>query len=67
MNHLAREQYRLAEHELKAEIHRIGGRLERASALDDQRSRCAASYLRELLRDRQETLATLRVRARRLN
>ena len=67
MNQLTREQLRLAENELESEIHRIGGLLARASAQEDARSRCAASYLRQLLRDREDRLATVRQRARRLN
>lgn len=55
------------EEELRADIHRIGGLIEEASQLDDERSRCAASYLKQLLREREENLATLRARHRRLS
>ena len=54
------------EDELELEIKRIGALLHRASTRQDERARCAASYLGQLLRDREETLATLRVRQRRL-
>lgn len=55
------------EEELHAEIHRIGGLLREASTLRDERSRCAASYLGQLLREREENLAILRARRRRLS
>ncbi len=58
---------RWTEDELTAEIYRIGGLLRRATAQRDERSRCAASYLGQLLREREDTLATLRVRRRRLS
>lgn len=55
------------EDELHAEIRRIGSLLREASALQDERSRCAASYLGQLLREREENLATLRARRKRLS
>lgn len=55
---------RWAEPELHAEIRRIGDRIEKTASLRDERSRCATSYLHQLLRDREETLATLVARRR---
>ena len=49
---------------LQAEIHRIGGLLARATSRGDQRARCAASYLSQLLRDREDTLATVQAQRR---
>jgi hypothetical protein len=57
---------RWTEDELKAQIQRIGRLIERATLRGDQRSRCAVSYLTQVLRDRHDTLAKLRSR-RRLN
>ena len=37
----------------------------KASECDDKRSRCAVSYLQQVLRDRRDTLALLRKRRRR--
>jgi hypothetical protein len=64
MNRPLRPYVGWTEDELHAEIKRIGGLLRRASAQRDERSRCAASYLGQLLRDREESLATLRARRR---
>jgi hypothetical protein len=55
---------RWTEPELHAEIRRIGDRIQKTAPLRDERSRCATSYLHQLLRDREEILATLIVRRR---
>ena len=47
------------ESELHAEIRRIGERIQKTKALRDERSRCATSFLCQLLHDREDTLATL--------
>jgi hypothetical protein len=65
MNSTMRNHLRWTEDELRAEIHRIGGLLERTARQPGERSRCAASYLVQLLRDREDALATLRVRTTR--
>ena len=52
------------EAELHVEIQRIGARIQKTECLRDERSRCATSYLNQLLRDREESLATLVVRRR---
>ena len=65
MNITMRNHLRWTEEELRAEIHRIGDLLEQTAGQRDERSRCAASYLVQLLRDREEALATLRARATR--
>ena len=64
MNQLQRDHLRRTEADLTAEIRRIGSLLARTADKRDERSRCAASYLNQLLRDREDTLATLRVRQR---
>jgi hypothetical protein len=57
---------RWTEDELKAEIQRLDQLIERTAEQRDERSRCAVSYLTQLLRDRHDSLADLRAR-RRLN
>ena len=47
------------ESELHAEIRRIGERIQQTQPLRDERSRCATSFLCQLLHDREDTLATL--------
>jgi len=64
MNQFQREHLRRTEADLTAEIHRIGGLLARATGRRDERARCVASFLNQLLRDREDTLATVRVRQR---
>jgi len=64
MKQFQRDHLRCTEADLTAEIHRIGGLLARATGGRDERSRCAASYLHQLLRDREDTLATVRARQR---
>jgi hypothetical protein len=66
MTELLRPYRGWTEDELKLDIQRIGGLLHRASTRRDERARCAASYLGQVLRDREETLATLRAKQRRL-
>ncbi|MCB1744858.1 MAG: hypothetical protein KDK91_31115 [Gammaproteobacteria bacterium] len=51
---------RWTERELTDEIEQLGRRIAERSQSDDERSRCAVSYMIQLLRDRRETLATLR-------
>ena len=46
------------EAELHADIRQIGARIQRTQQLRDERSRCATSYLNQLLRDREDSLAT---------
>ena len=48
------------EDELRSEISRLGDLIEKAARCDDERSRCAASYLRQVLRDRCDSLTVLR-------
>ena len=51
---------RWTEEELLSDIERIDARLETTTCRDDERSRCAKSYLQQLLRDRKSALAVLR-------
>ena len=53
------------ETELKDQIDALGKRIEEQSGADDERSRCAVSYLNQLLRDRRELLASVRSQKRR--
>jgi len=55
---------RWTEDELRAEIKRIDELIEQTAESRDERSRCAVSYLTQLLRDRHDSLADLRVRRR---
>ena len=55
---------RWTEDELKEEIKRIDALIEQTAEQRDERSRCAKSYLTQLLRDRHDTLADLRARRR---
>lgn len=55
---------RWTEDELRAEIKRIDNLIEQTAEHRDERSRCAVSYLTQLLRDRYDTLANLRARRR---
>jgi hypothetical protein len=64
MNKSMSEHLRHTEDRLQAEIRRIGGLLARATTRGDQRARCAASYLNQLLRDREDTLATVQAQRR---
>jgi hypothetical protein len=50
---------RWTESELHADILRIGDRIQKTKPLRDERSRCATSYLYQLLHYREDTLATL--------
>ena len=53
---------RWTEDELRAEIKRIDALIEHSAEQRDERSRCAVSYLTQLLRDRHDSLAGLRAR-----
>jgi len=53
---------RWTEKELMSEIARLDELIARMVQADDRRSRCAASYLRQVARDRRAALSTLRYR-----
>ena len=53
---------RWTESELLTDIDRIGVQIETRAQRDDERSKCARSYLQQLLRDRRDALAVLRTR-----
>ena len=48
------------EDELHREISRLDALIGEAEGADDERSRCAVSYLRQVLRDRRDSLSVLR-------
>lgn len=50
------------EEELRQEITRLDNRIAEQSRNDDKRSRCAVSYLRQVVKDKQDTLHLLRMR-----
>ena len=50
------------EDELRREITRLGDLITEQSRNDDKRSRCAVSYLRQVVKDKQDTLHLLRMR-----
>ena len=50
------------EDELRSEIARLDNRINEQSRNDDKRSRCAVSYLRQVIKDKQDTLHLLRMR-----
>ena len=50
------------EDELALEIARLDNMIAEASKADDERSRCAVAYLRQVLRDRRDSLTVLRKR-----
>jgi hypothetical protein len=49
-----------SEEELRDEIARLRDLIAKASKGNDERSRCALSYLRQVLRDRRDSLTVLR-------
>lgn len=51
---------RWTEDELAKEIARLGDMIAEAAKATDTRSRCAVSYLRQVLRDRRDSLTVLR-------
>jgi|GEM_PF-6429962 len=59
---------RWTEAELQADIQRLGKLIAQSRQRTGNRARCAVAYLTQVLRDRRDTLATLRVSQRnRLN
>ena len=50
------------EDELRREIARLDDLISAQSRNDDKRSRCAVSYLRQVIKDKQDTLHLLRMR-----
>ena len=50
------------EDELRQEIARLDNLIAEQSRNDDKRSRCAVSYLRQVVKDKQDTLHLLRMR-----
>ena len=50
------------EDELRREIARLDDLIVEAEKGSDERSRCAVAYLRQMLRDRRDTLAVIRKR-----
>ena len=50
------------EDELRKEIARLDNLIAVQSRNDDKRSRCAVSYLRQVVKDKQDTLHLLRMR-----
>ena len=50
------------EDELRHEIARLYGLIDAASGSNDERSMCAVAYLRQVLRDRRDSLSVLRQR-----
>ena len=50
------------EDELRQEIARLDNLIAEQSQNDDKRSRCAVSYLRQVVKDKQDTLHLLRMR-----
>ena len=53
---------RWTETELTSEITRLGELIDKASTNSDERSKCAVSYLQQVLRDRRDALSVLRKR-----
>jgi|GEM_PF-4360079 len=53
---------RWTEKELVRDIARLDELITRMTRCDDRRSRCAASYLRQVAKDRRDALSTLRYR-----
>ena len=51
---------RWTERELVSDIARLDELIVRMTRCDDRRSRCAASYLRQVAKDRRDALSTLR-------
>ncbi len=51
---------RWTEDELKREIERLDTLIAESGDHEDRRSRCATAYLRQVVRDRRDALATLR-------
>lgn len=50
------------EEELQREIRRLDNLIASQSVNEDKRSRCAVSFLREIARDKRDTLDLLRMR-----
>ena len=50
------------EDELRNEIARLDDLIDRTASARDERSRCAVAYLRQVLRDRRDSLTVLRQR-----
>ena len=52
---------RWTENELAQEIRRLDELIANATRRDDERSRCVASYLRQMRKDRRDMLAVMRL------
>ena len=57
-----RNYIRWTENRLREEIENLGDKITRVAKQEDRRSRHAVSYMRQLLKDKQDRLALLRLR-----